>query len=82
MMKLGVSERRACRVLGQARSTQRRSVEVRGDEDALTRRIVQIASCYGRYDSRPDSPPEHHFDPSQCLLLPTRPPLCYNPTES
>ena len=51
-MKLGVSERRACRVLGQARSTQRHSVEVRGDEDALTRRIVQMASCYGRYGYR------------------------------
>lgn len=52
MMKLGVSERRACRVFGQARSTQRHSIEVRSDEDALTRRIVQMASCYGRYGYR------------------------------
>lgn len=48
----GVSERRACRVLGQARSTQRRRAVVRGDEDALTRRVVQLASCYGRYGYR------------------------------
>jgi len=52
MMTLGISERRACRVLGQARSTQRHSIEVRSDEDALTRRIVQMASCYGRYGYR------------------------------
>jgi putative transposase len=49
MDKLGVSERRACRVLGQARSTQRRRPVVRADEDALTRRIIDLASCYGRY---------------------------------
>jgi putative transposase len=52
MMTLGVSERRACRVLGQARSTQRHSIEMRSDEDVLTRRIVQMASCYGRYGYR------------------------------
>jgi transposase InsO family protein len=52
MAKLKVSERRACRVLGQARSTQRRRPKVRDDEDALTRRIVELASCYGRYGYR------------------------------
>ena len=52
MRALGVSERRACRVLGQARSTQRRRVRVRGDEDAVTKRVVQLASCYGRYGYR------------------------------
>ena len=50
--KLNVSERRACRVIGQARSTQRRRPIVREDEDALTGRIVQLASCYGRYGYR------------------------------
>ena len=52
MAKLGVSERRACRVVGQARSTQRRRPKVRDDEDALTRRIIQLATCYGRYGYR------------------------------
>jgi len=33
--RLGVSERRACRVLGQARSTQRREKKVKEDEEAL-----------------------------------------------
>jgi len=47
-----VAERRACRVIGQARSTQRRRTVVRDDEDALTGRIVQLASYYGRYGYR------------------------------
>jgi transposase InsO family protein len=46
---LGVSERRACRVLGQARAVQRYAPIERDDEDALTRRIVELASVYGRY---------------------------------
>ena len=50
--KLAVSERRACRVLGQIRSTQRRRVKVRDDEDELTGRIIQLASCFGRYGYR------------------------------
>jgi len=50
--KLTVSERRACRVLGQPRSTQRRTLVVRNDEDALTRAIVELASEYGRYGYR------------------------------
>jgi putative transposase len=50
--KLRVSERRACRVLGQARSTQRRRAKVRADEDALRRRIIELATCYGRYGYR------------------------------
>jgi putative transposase len=52
MVSLRVSERRACRVLGQARSTQRRRPKVRDDEDALTGRIIQLATCYGRYGYR------------------------------
>lgn len=49
---LGVTERRACRVLGQARSTQRHEPKEREDEARLTRRIVELASEYGRYGYR------------------------------
>jgi len=44
-----VSERHACRLLGQWRGTQRYEVHYRSDEDALTREIVALASAYGRY---------------------------------
>ena len=46
--KFGASERRACRVLGQARSTQRRLRRERGDEEALRGDVVKLASRYGR----------------------------------
>ena len=49
---LGVSERRACRVLGQARATQRRPRVVPDDEPRLVGRITQLASDYGRYGYR------------------------------
>ena len=49
---LGVSERRACRTLGQPRSTQRRVRRVRDDEAALTEAIVALAAEYGRYGYR------------------------------
>jgi transposase InsO family protein len=49
---LRVAERRACRVLGQPRCTQRRVVKPPGDEDALTRDIVMLAAKYGRYGYR------------------------------
>ena len=41
--KLSVSERRACRVLGQARSTQRRSAQVPDDEARLVARVTELA---------------------------------------
>lgn len=44
-----MGERRACRVLGQARAVQRYTPIERDDEDALTRRIVELALVYGRY---------------------------------
>ena len=47
-----VSERRACRVLGQARSTQRREPVVREDEPLLVARMVGLACEYGRYGYR------------------------------
>jgi putative transposase len=49
---LRVSERRACRVLGQSRSTQRYEPCVADDEAVLTERIVALASEYGRYGYR------------------------------
>ena len=47
-----VSERRACRVLGQVRSTQRRERYPPGDEPRLLRRMVELATEYGRYGYR------------------------------
>lgn len=47
-----VSERRACRVLGQPRSTQRRTRHVPEDEPRLVRRIIELATRYGRYGYR------------------------------
>lgn len=44
-----MSERRACRVLGQARAVQRYTPQVRQDEAPLTGRIVELAAVYGRY---------------------------------
>jgi len=44
-----VSQRRACKVLGQARAVQRHTPIVRDDEDRLTGRIVELAAVYGRY---------------------------------
>jgi transposase InsO family protein len=49
---LGVSERRACRVVGQVRSTQRYRPTTADDEDGLTRVVVMLASEYGRYGYR------------------------------
>lgn len=49
---MSVSERRACRVLGQPRSTQRRVLAQRDDETALTRAILDLATEYGRYGYR------------------------------
>lgn len=46
-----MSERRACKVLGQARAVQRYTPEIRDDEDRLTGRIVELAAVYGRYGS-------------------------------
>ena len=50
--KFGASERRACRVLGQMRSTQRRQLRSRGDEEALRGDVVKLAGRYGRYGYR------------------------------
>ncbi len=50
--RLGVSERRACRVLGQARATQRRKLRARDDEEALVGEVIDLASRFGRYGYR------------------------------
>ncbi|NIT14263.1 MAG: IS3 family transposase [Candidatus Dadabacteria bacterium] len=50
--KLAVSERRACRVLGQARSVQRRKSNKSQSEKVLREDIVRLASKYGRYGYR------------------------------
>ena len=49
MAEHGVSERFACRVLGQHRSTQRKVAVLVVDEVALTAAIVALALQYGRY---------------------------------
>ena len=46
--RLGVSERRACWMLGQPRSTQRHHPEPSEGETRLVRRIVELARRYGR----------------------------------
>ena len=52
MAEHGVSERLACRVLGQHRSTQRKAPIRADDEAALTADIVALALQYGRYGTR------------------------------
>ena len=48
----GVSERRVCRVLGQARATQRYQTTIPTGEAPLTTAIVQLAAEFGRYGYR------------------------------
>lgn len=50
--ELKVSERRACAVLRQHRSTQRKTPRGRADEAALTADITALAATYGRYGYR------------------------------
>ena len=50
--RLGVSERRACRVLGQHRSAQRHIPRGRDDEDRLVADMIELARRYGRYGYR------------------------------
>ena len=47
-----VSQRRACKVLGQPRSTQRRTPVVAEDEPRLVARMVELATRFGRYGYR------------------------------
>ncbi len=50
--KLLVSERRACKILDQARTTQRHQIMPPSDEAALTGDITTLATKYGRYGYR------------------------------
>ncbi len=47
-----MSERRACQVLGQHRSTQRKARRTADDEAALTQAVVELTTQYGRYGYR------------------------------
>ena len=49
---LTVSERRACRVLGQVRRTQRYAATLSDDETVLVANVVSLATEYGRYGYR------------------------------
>jgi putative transposase len=49
---LTVSQRRACKVLGQNRSTQSHQHRISDQEEQLTRRIIVLATTYGRYGYR------------------------------
>ena len=50
--QLCVSERRACRVLHQVRSTQRHRALPPKDEPRLVTRMIELAMAYGRYGYR------------------------------
>jgi len=50
--ELQVSERRACKALGQHRTTQRKTPQGRDDEAELTEDVVALARKYGRYGYR------------------------------
>jgi transposase InsO family protein len=47
-----ISQRRACKILGQARSTQRRTPSIGAEELRLTEDIISLATKYGRYGYR------------------------------
>jgi putative transposase len=49
---LDVTERRACRALGQHRSTQRKVPQGWAYEERLTDDIIELADKYGRYGYR------------------------------
>jgi transposase InsO family protein len=50
--ELGVSERRACRVIGQVRSTQRYLKRPNQERERLRERVLALATQYGRYGYR------------------------------
>ena len=50
--ELGVSERRACKIIGQDRSTQRYEKQPSEEQEKLRDRVVDIATEYGRYGYR------------------------------
>ena len=50
--ELGVSERRACKVIGQIRSTQRYEKKPNENQEKLEARVIALATEYGRYGYR------------------------------
>jgi transposase InsO family protein len=50
--RLGVSERRACRVVGQPRGTQRYEPRAADDEKALVKRMKELSAQHPRYGYR------------------------------
>ena len=50
--KYPVTERQACRILGQSRTTQRYQPIRRDDEAPLTASVIRLAGQYGRYGYR------------------------------
>ena len=52
MEQFDVSERRVCRALSQPRSTQRYLPGIRDDEELLIKRMIELATKYGRYGYR------------------------------
>jgi len=50
--RFGVSQRRACTVLSQARKTQQRVPHITDEEERLVGRIIELATQYGRYGYR------------------------------
>ncbi len=52
MELLHISQRRACRALGQPRSTQRRLPDDSAEEKRLTHDIIELATKFGRYGYR------------------------------
>jgi len=50
--RLQVTERQACRVLSQPKTTQRRTLKPPDDEESLTRAIIELATEFGRYGYR------------------------------
>lgn len=52
MTELNISERRACKVLGQSRSTQRYRPITNDSDIKLRKRVIELASQYGRYGYR------------------------------
>ncbi len=52
MQVLKVSERRACKVIGQIRSTQRYEKQPNESQEKLQPRVIELATEYGRYGYR------------------------------
>src|SRR5487761_244686 len=61
--KYGLSERHACRLVGQTRGTQRYTTIARADEDGLTRAIIALAPEPGNENAWQQSGarPSRHF---------------------